>query len=81
MLRTGLKVSVVDGVGGANSFSLHTQLFMVQQIINKNFTRKLSENIHPGTGCRKFVGPLVSDRQFAPKITVQRSWWSVQKLP
>ena len=30
VLRTGLKVSVVDGVGGAKSFSLHTQLFMVR---------------------------------------------------
>ena len=29
MLRTGLKVSVVDGVSGAKSFSLHTQLFVV----------------------------------------------------
>ena len=30
VLRTGLKVSVVDGVGGAKSFSLHTTLFMVR---------------------------------------------------
>ena len=29
-LRTGLKVSVVDGVGGAKLFSLHTQFFVVR---------------------------------------------------
>ena len=45
-----------------------------------NFTVKLFAIIHPHTDLRMTVGLIVSESQFAPKVTVHRSWRPVHKL-
>ena len=45
-----------------------------------NFTIKLFGIIHPHTDLKMTVGLIVSESQFAPKVTVQRSWRSVHNL-
>ena len=44
-----------------------------------NFAIKLIGIIHPHTDLKMTVGLIVSESQFAPKVTVQRSWRSVHK--
>ena len=45
-----------------------------------NFTVKLFAIIHPHTDLKMTVGLIVSESQFAPKVTVHRSWRSVHNL-
>ena len=45
-----------------------------------NFAIKLFGSIHPHTDLKMTVGLIVSESQFAPKVTVQRSWRSVHNL-
>ena len=45
-----------------------------------NITIKLFGIIHPHTDLKMTVGLIVSESQFAPKVTVQHSWRSVHNL-
>ena len=45
-----------------------------------NFTIKLFGIIHHRTDLKMTVGLIVSESQFAPKVTVQRSWRPVHIL-
>ena len=45
-----------------------------------NFAIKLIGIIHHHTDLKMTVGLIVSESQFAPKVTVQRSWRSVHNL-
>ena len=58
----------------------HQKLTFPVKKSDANFTIKLYGIIHPHTDLRMTVGLIVSESQFAPKVTVQHSWRSVHKL-